>query len=211
MHILLTDILTCPRCGPEHGLIVLADRLEDRRVMGGRLGCPNCRESYRVEGGVADLRHASVADLEAIESPSDAADRAFRTAALIGVQGGNAPVLLIEPGGEVAAAVAEMVPDVHVLGLSGGEAPPEQPERGVLSRLRAGARLPVRSRSLRGAAALGIKVEPLLDDIHRVMLPGARLVVDPAPAGLAESLALAGFTVLLEQDGVVVAAISEPG
>ena len=46
MHILLTDVVTCPRCGPEFGLILLADRFEERRVMQGRLGCPNCREEY---------------------------------------------------------------------------------------------------------------------------------------------------------------------
>ena len=32
MHILLTDALTCPRCGPDFGLIVLAEGVEDRRV-----------------------------------------------------------------------------------------------------------------------------------------------------------------------------------
>ena len=33
----------------------------------------------------------------------------------MGVQGGNAPVLVMERGGEVAAAVADLVPEVHVL------------------------------------------------------------------------------------------------
>ena len=192
-------------------MIVLADRLEDRRVMGGRLGCANCRGSYPVAGGVADLGHPSVPALEAVPTTSDAAERAYRTAALLGVQGGNAPVLVMEPAGEVAAAVAELVPEVHVLGLSIEEPAPEPPGQRVLSRVRAGSRLPIRSRSLRGVAALGIKLEPLLDDIHRVMLPGGRLVVEPAPPGSSEALVLAGFTVLLEQDGVVVAAISEPG
>ena len=43
MHILLTDTLTCPRCGPDFGLILLAERIEGRRVMDGHLGCANCR------------------------------------------------------------------------------------------------------------------------------------------------------------------------
>ena len=38
MHILLTDLLFCPRCGPQHGLILLANRLEERRVLDGWLG-----------------------------------------------------------------------------------------------------------------------------------------------------------------------------
>jgi len=56
MHILLTNILSCPRCGPEFGLVLLADRVEDRRVVEGRLGCPNCREQYPVARGVLDAR-----------------------------------------------------------------------------------------------------------------------------------------------------------
>lgn len=56
MHILLTDVLTCPNCGPEFGLILLADRVENRRVLEGTLGCANCRERYGIDEGFADLR-----------------------------------------------------------------------------------------------------------------------------------------------------------
>lgn len=56
MHILLTDVLTCPNCGPEFGLILLADRVENRRVLEGTLGCANCRERYGIVEGFADLR-----------------------------------------------------------------------------------------------------------------------------------------------------------
>jgi uncharacterized protein YbaR (Trm112 family) len=55
MHILLTDILTCPRCGPAFGLILLADRAEERRVMEGVLGCSNCREKYPIRDGIVDF------------------------------------------------------------------------------------------------------------------------------------------------------------
>lgn len=56
MQLLLTDRLTCPRCGPTFGLILLADRMSDRRVRDGRLGCPNCRDSFPIVDGFADLR-----------------------------------------------------------------------------------------------------------------------------------------------------------
>lgn len=65
MHILLTDILSCPRCGPEFGLILLADRIEARRVLAGTLGCANCRSKYAIRDGVADLRAAPSAGAEA--------------------------------------------------------------------------------------------------------------------------------------------------
>ena len=56
MHLLLTDRLTCPRCGPSFGLILLADRMNDRRVVDGVLGCPNCRDGFPVRDGFGDLR-----------------------------------------------------------------------------------------------------------------------------------------------------------
>lgn len=53
---MLTDRLTCPRCGPTFGLILLAERMVDRRVRDGTLGCPNCRDAFPVVDGFADLR-----------------------------------------------------------------------------------------------------------------------------------------------------------
>lgn len=210
MHILLTDVLTCPRCGPQFGLIVLSDRLEERAVLEGRLGCANCRESFPVRAGVVDLRHPSSDVIEPLPSSVDSAERAFRTAALVGVTAAGSSVLVIEREGEITAAMAELLNEVHVLGLSIEPPPGERPSRGVLSRFRAGQRLPLRSRSVKGVAALGVKVEPMLDDIHRILAPDGRLVVDPAPPGLPEQLAEAGFSVLLEQEGLLVAATSDP-
>ena len=56
MELSLTDLVTCPRCGPTYGLILIPDEVRERRVVSGLLGCPNCRERYGVEAGVADLR-----------------------------------------------------------------------------------------------------------------------------------------------------------
>lgn len=58
MDVALSDLLTCPRCGPMYGLVLLPYEVSDRRVRSGVLGCANCRERYPVEGGVADLRVA---------------------------------------------------------------------------------------------------------------------------------------------------------
>src|SRR5688500_18729002 len=104
MHILLTDLLTCPRCGPEFGLIVLSEGLEDRRVVEGRLGCANCRSSYPIRRGVADLRHARCAPMQASANPRRAdSERVMRIAALLGINRPGAPVLLLETDGSVAA------------------------------------------------------------------------------------------------------------
>ncbi|MEJ2678028.1 MAG: hypothetical protein P8174_03010, partial [Gemmatimonadota bacterium] len=95
MHILLTDILSCPRCGPEHGLVLMAERVEDRRVREGVLGCANCRERYAVHGGLVDLRVAGQevlgrdSEAESVPDGAEEPEEAVRLAALMGVTEGS--------------------------------------------------------------------------------------------------------------------------
>ncbi len=207
MHILLTDLLTCPRCGPGFGLVVLAERLEDRRVREGRLGCANCRESYPIEEGVADLRYPPGAAPAAVEARNPEGEEALRLAALLGGGEAAGTVLLLGVPGGTAAGVARLLPGTQVA-ASAGEG--EARDDGV-SRARIGVRIPFRDRSLRGVA-LGAGADPtLLEEAVRTLAPGARLVWDPAPPGAAAELAGQGLGVLLEQDGVVVASLSPAG
>jgi uncharacterized protein YbaR (Trm112 family) len=79
MHILLTDILTCPRCGPAFGLILLAEQTAGRRVLEGVLGCANCRERYPVRDGAiffagAPRNAGGTADAGDAADAADAAD-----------------------------------------------------------------------------------------------------------------------------------------
>lgn len=210
MHILLTDVLACPRCGPEFGLLVLADRLEERRVIEGRLGCANCREAYPVRGGVADLRLRAAGESPSAR-PSKAddgeedEDAPTRLAALMGLTGPGGMALLAGPGARHAAAVAALVPDLEVIALRGGPDAAAEPEPGV-SRVAAGeGALPFRAASLRAAALTGGADGALLREGLRALRPGSRLLVDPAPAGTAEGLRALGAEVLLEQEDVVVA------
>jgi uncharacterized protein YbaR (Trm112 family) len=205
--IALTDVLTCPRCGPEHGLIVLADRLEHRRVMEGALGCANCRETFPITGGVADLRYPpqpAPAELQT-PSPGDAEgqEEAFRMAALMGVAGGTGLVLLAGPAAALAGLVAGIMPDLGILAvgpwaLAGGDL------EGV-SRMLAADRLPLRGGSMRGVSLTGRAASELFDEGIRVLAPGARLVVDPAPAEAEHRLLQRGFEILLSQERVLVA------
>lgn len=88
MHLLVTDRLSCPRCGPTFGLILLADDLRDRRVLEGALGCANCRERYPVRGGFGDLRPPPrVALEEAAESREARSPHAAEAASEPGTQG----------------------------------------------------------------------------------------------------------------------------
>lgn len=210
MHILLTDLLTCPRCGPDFGLIVLSDRLVERHVLEGSLGCANCRSMYPIHEGVADLFSPGQAGLEAGAVMTPDLDRPVRLAALLGVTRPNANVLVLDPSGVVAAAVSPLVPEVHLIGGSiGSPAVEDQPAPGFVSRVRLGGGLPFRSGSMAGVAAVGVDVRKALGEVRRVLRPDGRLVVEGASDDLGEVLGAEGFEVHLEQDGVVVA--SPPG
>ena len=200
MHILLTDILTCPRCGPEFGLILLADRMADRRVLEGSLGCSNCREMYPIQAGTLDLR-----TLEGAESPATPPepDAAVRLAALMGLAGAAGTVLLAGPGAELAPGIAALVPGLQVVAFT--ERPIAEEGTPTVSRVAGGPSIPFRGGMLRGVALTGGAGEPGVAEALRVLAPGARLVVDPAPQGTAEELRGLGAEVILEQDGVVVA------
>lgn len=202
MHILLTDVLRCPRCGPEFGLVLLADAVEDRRVSGGRLGCANCRETYPVAGGTVDLRVPGGEPLPAGEGGPAAPDEAVRLAALLGLTEAWGAVMLVGAGADLAGSLASLVPGVEVVHASGA---PEAGTGGTgVSRVAAGAPLPLAPRSLRGVS-LGRGAAGLMEEAVRVLAPGGRLVVEGAPAGAAEALAAAGLRVLLDQDGWTVA------
>src|SRR5690606_39824682 len=110
MYILLTAILTCPRCGPDYGLILLADHIADRRVLAGTLGCPNCRERYAIHEGFGELG-AGWSDTTSADAP----DAAVRLAALLGVTEGPAFVLLVGASARHAEAVADLVPGIEVI------------------------------------------------------------------------------------------------
>ncbi len=212
MHILLTDILTCPRCGPEFGLIVLADRIEDRQVREGQLGCANCRLTYAIERGAGDLR-VDGGDTLPLEggSTSDDHDRTFRAAALLGQASANASLLVVEQDGRRAGEVAGIFPDAHVIGITLGRPPEEQPTAGYLSRVRGGRRLPFRDQSVRGAAVFGNPSTELMEEIGRVLMKGARMVVDEATDATAATIQELGLELLLNQDRVVVAVSSGRG
>jgi uncharacterized protein YbaR (Trm112 family) len=213
MHILLTDILACPRCGPDFGLVLIADRVEERRVLEGRLGCPNCREQYPVRGGELDARLSTAAPADSAGSSGDAAvgdaGAAVRLAALLGLADARGTALIAGPGAALAAEVAALVPELEVVALAAE--PVEGEEQPGVSRVAAGAGLPFRSRTLRGVALTGGADPALLAEAVRVLQPGARLVVERASAGAAGLLSGLGAQVMLEQEGTVVArAVGDP-
>lgn len=204
MHLLVTDRLSCPRCGPEFGLVLLADELAERRVLRGWLGCANCRERYPVTEGFGDLRPPPREPEDAPPPPESDPEEAFRLAALLGVREGPGLLLLAgDPAGQ-AGPVAGMIDEIEIVaahaGLRGEDETP-----GV-SRISAGERLPFFTGSLRGVALGGDPSEERLREAVRVLGPGARLVLRFPAEGIGERLEALGTALLLETAKAVVAA-----
>ena len=208
MHLLLTDRLTCPRCGPAFGLILFADRLDERRVLEGSLGCPNCRDRYLVRGGVGDLRPPPRTELppppagnEELEAdPEQAA--AIAAAMGLGAGGGNA--LLLEGAASLARPLARTLGEMEFvvadpIARAWGE------ERGV-SRLVSGPSLPFFDGTVRGVVVAGHALgEDLAREVVRVLAPRHRLVVLDPDEAVAPLVQRIGLPELVEGPGLLVA------
>ena len=208
MHILLTDALTCPRCGPQWPLILVAERTENRRIHAGTLGCANCHTHFPVEHGFADLRLETEAEAEAgtetvtEHRPSD--EGAMRTAALVGITEGPGLMLVVGAGAVNAGAIAQLVPGVEVIAAWAPMA--SQAEEDGVTRMAIGTVLPFRNASMRGVALTGIGSEALIADAARVVAPRGRVVVLNGDASVAEKLEGAGLRVLARDERATVAA-----
>jgi len=212
MHLLLTDRLTCARCGPAFGLILLADRMVDRRVLRGSLGCPNCREQYLIEGGVADLRPPPRRGLPAPVPPIEPAP-AMHVAAMLGAGDDPSRVLLLGRSLRFAEELSALLPEAEWV-LAGGEeggwpdAPADSPLAAASSRLHLRGGIPFRSMTFQGVVLDGEERttdDGVISEASRVLASGGRLVVVDAGPGVARMLMEGGLGLLLDQREAVVA------
>jgi uncharacterized protein YbaR (Trm112 family) len=230
VHILMTDILTCPRCGPRFGLILLADRMRERRVLDGALGCSNCREKYPVRDGIVDFTTAGVpavgvADAAAHEGGdsrvgnaeegvgAEGGDGALRLAALMGVTAGPGYVLLAGAAAAHAGAISGFIEDVEVVTVSASAAASSLPVApgSSVSRLAVAAALPLADARMAGVVLAGDAADALLEEGARVLSPLGRLVVEPAPADAASRLEAAGLRVLVQEGATLIAVNQHAG
>ncbi len=205
MHILLTDRLSCPRCGPAFGLILLADRIEERRVYEGVLGCPNCRDRFPIVDGFGDLRPPPRGDLLGATGgeADDTMERdPVEVGALLGVTGGPGQVALVGPVAVLAGALADLIDGVEVVAVAPAVRASE--ERAGVSRIVAGSGLPFFDRSMRGVALAGEVTQALLGEAIRVVTPGGRVLIFDPTAGLRLAFGSAGLDVVFEGDTAIV-------
>jgi uncharacterized protein YbaR (Trm112 family) len=207
VHLLLTDRLSCPRCGPEFGLILLADVMEDRKVVDGSLGCPNCRDAFVIRGGFGDLRAPPrpplAAGLAGAPTPPDPLE-VERLVALLGVVRGPGTLAFVGEPARHAASVAEMISDIHAVAVDADLA--AWPDAPGVSRLVSAPGLPFFSRALRGVVVDGRLGAALIADAARVTAPMSRVVVVHAAPEATSTLEAAGLKILAHEAETVVAA-----
>ena len=209
VHLLLTDRLTCPRCGPEFGLILLAHELADRVVEEGVLGCPNCRDGFAIQAGFGDLRapprRAMEAGLAGAFGSHDVAE-AERIAALIGVARGPGTVALVGGLAGCGPAISRLTEDLQIVGIDADLS--EWPADPSWSRIVAHPGMPFFSRSLRGVGLDGRLGRRWVDEAARVVAPMSRVVVTDASGETCAWLEDAGLKVMVSEEETVVAARS---
>ncbi len=122
----LVEVLACPRCGPPQGLIVLVDRLAERRVVEGRLDCPNCESRFPIDAGVVSFGMSESEDR--VETRAPAANsghaepsRAVLLAALLGLHEATGYVLLGPGLEELAEDLADLAARIEFLLLSAAQ------------------------------------------------------------------------------------------
>jgi uncharacterized protein YbaR (Trm112 family) len=209
MHLLLTDVLTCPRCGPTFGLILLADRMDDRQVIAGSLGCPNCRDAFRVSDGFADLRAPPRGELgPGLVGPPGLAptEESARITALLGVPRGPGTLALIGEPARHGPAVAALVEGVQVVGIDADLR--LWTETGGFSRLVSAPGIPFFTGVLRGVSVDARLGPRWIAEAARVVAPMSRVVVLHAGQQAAPMLQELGLTVLATEAETVVAARS---
>lgn len=175
MHLDLSELLACPHCGPGRSMVVSVDRIESRRVLRGRLACPECEARYAIEGGRVDFGQVIPARDETAPGGAAGPEAATRVAALLDLREGGGVVLLGLGLEEAAARVSGLAPEVEVIALSRDPAG-KTPERVTLFLGIREVTLPLRSGGLRGAALLEGSAGAVAE-AARVVRPGGRLAV----------------------------------
>ena len=169
MFIELTDHLRCPADHAEQYLVLLPDRIVERSVIAGRLGCPVCGRTWAVAEGVAELGGPPPAP------PSGAALDPAAMHVLLGLSGPGGYAALV---GSAAEAWRGLTAELKGVGLVAVNPPAGVADAAPLLSVVRAPLIPLKARSLRGVV-LGGEVS---DDLHwvreaaRVTLPGLRVV-----------------------------------
>lgn len=196
MHLELVELLRCPVNHAVGVLVASADEIENRYVMQGILGCPECFAEYVVRDGVTHFVEPGLPNAVVRGDGDSEVDRdsAMRLAAQLGLSAGRTVFALIGFGAEMVLAMREIVA-ARVLLFNAPGAPTTEmliaasqvAPSGVA---RCGDVLPLTARKFDGIAfAPSTHTASLLDQAVIALRPGARLVASvtaAVPAGMRE-------------------------
>lgn len=139
MFIELTDHLRCPADHDEAFLVLVPDRMEGRRVIAGRLGCPVCDWTCTWDDGIPSLGEAAPAS----GAPSFDAAAAL---ALLGLDGPGGWVAFAGRAGSLAHEFSGLLPDVNIVAVN----PPENVRPGGAVSVIRSPVWPIKLHSMRG-------------------------------------------------------------
>jgi hypothetical protein len=182
----LIDLLRCVNPHDETWLVASFNKVSNRFVEEGKLGCPSCSSAYWIRGGLADFSGEMVLP-ECEEERAAAGHRreelATRAGAYLDATEPGATIVL---GGLWACAAQELseMAEVRVLALNG---PSEVKESETVGLVRVGSEIPLAAGSVLGVALDAWFPAKIVESAVRVVRPGGR-IVGPAsfntPSGL---------------------------
>lgn len=181
--------------------------MTDRRVHHGVLGCPNCRDSFEISDGFADMRAPPRTELGAGlagEPERPAAADEDRVLALLGIARGPATVATLGPAVVFASSLAESIDDAMVVAVDADTR--HWPSHPGVSRMAAGPGLPFFDRTLRGAVVDGRVGAAMIFEACRCVAPMSRVVVLGADTDTSRVIEEAGLSVLAAEAQTIVAA-----
>lgn len=200
----LTELLACPACGPEHGLVLLVQEVEGRRVLGGWLGCANCHRDFSIRGGLADLRlQAEATEVANGDAPLDEDDLALKIAALSGLTEGPGYLMVAGSLAHVAADVAELLPGVEVIAFR--KTPGDSAEKQGVSRVASDVSFPFVPYRLRAVSIAPEDDREMVEAAARLVRAGGRLILFTTSPEAEETAEAAGLMIVASKPGIAVA------
>lgn len=194
MDLELSEVFMCPDCRPARGLVVLVEEMDERRVLAGSLGCPECDLRVPVRDGVVRFAERSGSDTDdaanaakVASGEATAAEASLRerlgedpgtvVAALLGVEDLAGPCLLGPGLDGLACGLADVAGETEVVTLEASAGKDATGGAGVtVVRGVDPGSLPLLSRKFGGVVLLAPDAAAVAEGA-RVLRPGGRLVV----------------------------------
>ncbi len=176
MHVDLVESLRCPNAHEDGWLVASADKVVQRRIMRGVIGCPQCGAEWSLTDGVLVFDAPTSLELVQIQPPAEPAG-ALRLAALLDLRDSRGAVVMVGESARFCDGVATLS-GVLILAVN---APADSAV--AHSRLYAAHRLPLGVGTVRGVVLDMAHSGPAwVASAVRALERGGRLVAPAAAA-----------------------------